>query len=276
MLTIKKSIAGFITLVALCSFSGNLFAAAPNCAEVREKYQCPIEKKKITLSFDDGVADVTPHVLDVLNREKIQGTFFVLGNKVNCAIYKNDCETNPSSASCQSYQLCQQRVQTLKRIKNEGHMIGSHSYQHDRHSTLPAQMLEYNIRKSRAILEPYLTTEPAIFRLPYGDGWFNQKAKPQVMEALERNNFKHIGWEMTAYDWNPDHQKGDKILDNVMNQMCAGKGRVGVVLFHDGVFENEHVGRTYTADNLARWIPTMRCAADFVPLTYFKKDLRVK
>ena len=276
MLNIRKSVAVFITLVALGVVSGGAVAAAPDCGEVRAKYQCPIEKKKITLSFDDGVGDVTPKVLDALKREKIQGTFFVLGNKVNCSIYKNDCKTNPQSQSCKSLQLCEQRVQTLKRIKNEGHMIGSHSYQHVRHSGLPQQMLEYNIKKSRAVLDPYFTTEPAIFRLPYGDGWFNQKEKPQVMAALEENNFKHIGWEMTAYDWNPDHQKGDKILDNVMNQMCAGKGRVGVVLFHDGVFENEHVGRTYTADNLARWIPTMRCAADFVPLTYFKKDLRVK
>jgi len=64
--------------------------------------------------------------------------------------------------------------------------------------------------------------------------------------------------------------------DNVMNQMCSGKGRQGVVLFHDGDFEKEHAGRPFTANNLARWIPMLRCAADFVPLTHFKKNLRVK
>ena len=269
-------------LMGLCLFLIGLLpvnvalAAQPDCAEVRAKYQCPVEKKKITLSFDDGVADVTPKVLDVLKREKIEGTFFILGNKVDCSLYTNDCKTNPQSEQCQSFQLCQQRRQTLSRIKNEGHMIGSHSYEHDRHTAIPLAMAERNIQKSRQILAPFFTTEPAIFRLPHGDGWFNQKTSPQVMEALKRNKFEHIGWEMTAFDWNPKYQDGDKILDNVMNQMCSGKGRVGVVLFHDGVFENEHVGRTFTADNLARWIPSMRCAADFVPLSYFKKNLRVK
>lgn len=251
-------------------------AAAPNCEEVRAKYQCPIEKKKVTLSFDDGVADVTPKVLDVLKREKIQGTFFILGNKVDCRLYTNDCKTNPDSAQCRSFQLCQERRQTLGRIKDEGHMIGSHSYQHDRHSTIPLPMAVSHIQRSREVLAPYFTTEPAIFRLPYGDGWFNQKEKPEVMTTLKANGFEHIGWEMTAYDWNEDYQTGDKILDNVMTQMCNGRGRQGVILFHDGVFENEHVGRTFTADNLARWIPSMRCAADFVPLTYFKKTLQVK
>ena len=251
-------------------------AAKPDCAEVRATYQCPTIKKKITLSFDDGVADVTPKVLDVLKREKIQGTFFVLGNKVDCRTYEKSCKKGNNSAQCESLKLCKQRVSTLNRIKREGHMIGSHSYHHDRHSELPANKLEWNIRKSKIILADHLTTEPAIFRLPYGDGWFNQKTKPQAMQALKRHGFEHIGWEMTAYDWNVDYQNGDKILDNVMKQMCSGKGRQGVVLFHDGDFEKEHIGRTFTANNLARWIPTMRCAADFVPLTFFKKNLRVK
>ena len=127
--------------------------------------------------------------------------------------------------------------------------------------------------RSKELLNPYFTTTPAIFRLPYGDGWFNQKKSPQVMQALEKAGFKHLGWEMTAYDWNEKYQVGDKILDNVLGQMCGGKGRNGVVLFHDGVFENEHEGRIFTANNLARWIPKMRCVADFEPLLYFKKRI---
>lgn len=276
MTTKKMSYVHLLLLVAGLMISSLAWATQPDCAQVRAAYQCPIEKKKITLSFDDGVADVTPKVLDILKQEKIQGTFFVLGNKVDCRLYKNDCRSNPRSKQCQSFQLCQQRRQTLARIKREGHMIGSHSYEHDRHTQIPLAKAEQYIVKSRQILSPFFTTEPAIFRLPYGDGWFNQKAQPQVMNALKRHQFEHIGWEMTAYDWNPDYQQGDKILDNVMNQMCSGRGRVGVVLFHDGVFENEHIGRTFTANNLARWIPTMRCVADFVPLKYFKKNLRVK
>ena len=268
------------SLVIICFFFSLVSQAQatnPDCAKVRAMYQCPIVKKKITLSFDDGVANVTPKILDVLKHERIQGTFFVLGNKVDCRHYENSCKvSNSNNIKCESLKLCKQRVKTLSRIKREGHMIGSHSYHHHRHSELPADKLQWNIQKSKVILANMLTTDPAIFRLPYGDGWFNQKAKPQVMQALERNGFEHIGWEMTAYDWNTDYQNGDKILDNVMTQMCSDEGRQGIVLFHDGDFEKEHIGRPYTANNLARWISTMRCAADFVPLTHFKKNLRVK
>ena len=274
-----KSLQKWIGIFALFSLPlvPSVQAAQPDCAQVKAKYQCPAVKKKITLSFDDGVSDVTPKVLDVLKRERIQGTFFVLGNKVDCRSYENSCnQSNPNSAQCKSLQLCKQRVNTLSRMKREGHMIGSHSYHHDRHSELPADKLQWNIQKASVILADSLTTEPPIFRLPFGDGWFNQKAKPQAMAAVKRNGYEHIGWEMTAYDWNVDYQNGDKILDNVMGQMCSGKGRQGVVVFHDGDYEKEHEGRAFTANNLARWIPMIRCAADFVPLTFFKKKLRVK
>ena len=237
---------------------------AVDCQAVRAKYQCPVQKHQLHLSFDDGVGSVTPKILDILKQEKIKATFLVLGNKV-------DCIRHPKGTK--SYQLCLQRLETLKRIKREGHEIGSHSYEHYHHSKLSPQQLKQTILHSKQILDPYLTTKPAIFRLPYGDGWFNQKKAPQVMQALKNAGFEHLGWEMTAYDWNKKYQKGDMILDNVLGQLCGGKGRNGVVLFHDGVFENEHEGRLFTANNLARWIPQMRCVADFQPLSYFRSRI---
>ncbi len=253
----------FLVLLSLIVMSFLIMtkSEAVDCQTVRAKYQCPAQKHQLHLSFDDGVGSVTPKILDILKRENIKATFLVLGNKV-------DCRKHP--VGTQSFKLCQQRFQTLQRIKREGHEIGSHSYDHLHHSKLTPAELQDTIAHSRDILEPFLTTEPAIFRLPYGDGWFNQKKSPQVMQALKRNGFEHLGWEMTAYDWNEKYQQGDKILDNVLGQMCGGKGRNGVVLFHDGVFENEHEGRLFTANNLARWIPMMRCVADFKPLLYFK------
>jgi len=273
MKLLKKCI-GMLVLFSLPSIPV-VHAVQPDCAQIRATYQCPSVKKKVTISFDDGISDVTPKVLDVLKREKVPGLFFVLGNKVDCRTYENSCKQG-NKAQCQSLNLCKQRVNTLSRMKREGHMIGSHSYHHDRHSELPANKLQWNIQKSKLILANSLTTEPPLFRLPFGDGWFNQKAKPQAMDAVKRNGFEHIGWEMTAYDWNVDYQNGDKILDNVMKQMCSDRGRQGVVVFHDGDYEKEHAGRAFTANNLGRWIPMMRCAADFVPITFFKKNLRVK
>ncbi|HFC92525.1 MAG TPA: polysaccharide deacetylase family protein [Leucothrix mucor] len=258
----------------LCAFF-NASALAQDCAQYRAKYNCPADKRfKLHLSFDDGVGSVTPQILDVLKRERIPATFFVLGNKVDCQQYRKACIKggNHKQKSCQSLQLCQQRRQTLKRIKREGHLIGSHSYQHHHHSKLSPAELQQTIARSKKILQPFFTTKPIPFRLPYGDGWFNQKEQPQVMKALKQQGFIHIGWEMSGYDWNKKNQQGTKILDNVMTQMCSGRN--GSVLLHDGVFENEHEGRLFTGKHLAEWIPVLRCVADFVPLSYFKKELK--
>ena len=249
----------FLSLISLLLTSQTM---AVDCNAVRAKYQCPAEKHQLHLSFDDSVGSVTPKILDILKRERIKATFLVLGNKIDCKKYK---------AGSKSLDLCKQRLNTLKRIKREGHDIGSHSYEHHHHSKLNPAELRNTIIHSKILLTPFFTTTPPIFRLPYGDGWFNQKKAPQVMLAVKKAGFEHLGWEMTAYDWNEKYQSGDQILDNVMNQLCNGKGRNGVVLFHDGVFENEHEGRVFTANSLARWIPQMRCAADFKPLLHFKK-----
>ena len=188
-------ILSFVFLLSACD------ANAVNCNEVKAKYQCPVQKHRLHFSFDDGVGSVTDKVLDVLKRENIKATFFVMGNKIDCGKY----------SAGESLNLCKQRVKTLERIKREGHDIGSHSYNHQRHTQLPPKAAEWNIKKSKVLLAPYFTTEPPVFRLPNGDGWFNQKDKPFVMNILKREGFEHIGWEMTAYDWNKDFQTGDKI-----------------------------------------------------------------
>lgn len=263
----------FITITLLSSVFFLSSAFAEDCNYYRAKYNCPADQRfKLHLSFDDGVGSVTPQILDTLKRERIPATFFVLANKVDCKAYRQSCHQGKNQLSCQSLQRCQQRRQTLKRIKREGHLIGSHSYEHHRHSELSPAKLQSTIRQSKQILQPFFTTKPAPFRLPYGDGWFNQKEQPQVMKAIKQHGFTHIGWEMSGFDWNKKNQQGTKILDNVMKQMCSGRN--GTVLLHDGVFENEHEGRLFTAKHLAKWIPVMRCVADFVPLSYFKKELR--
>ncbi|MFN0117037.1 MAG: polysaccharide deacetylase family protein, partial [Elusimicrobiota bacterium] len=60
-------------------------------------------EKKIALTFDDGPGPNTEKFLDLLKRENVKATFFVLGQAVN----KHDA--------------------VMKRIKQDGHEIGSHT-----------------------------------------------------------------------------------------------------------------------------------------------------
>lgn len=260
----------FISLLLLCFIPAGF---ADNCHQLREKYQCPGEEKyPIHLTFDDGPADLTPGLLDTLKIENIQATFFVIANRIDCPLYKQKCRQGDTTA-CTSYQLCQERRETLTRTRQEGHMIGSHSYTHVRHTELPAPEMERQIVLSKQLLSSFFTTSPPLFRLPFGDGWFNREEKPTVMQTLEKHGFKHIPWEMSAYDWRKEDQQGDKILRTVINEICTKKQ--GLILFHDGDPDHEHIGRTFTGENIAKWIPAMRCVADFKPLSYFYKDLQI-
>lgn len=262
-----------ITFVLLGLFSTSLWAT--DCAEVRKHYQCEDNiKYPIHLTFDDGPADLTPKVLDILKRENIPATFFIIAHKVDCDSYRKQCANNGiDRQSCTDYQLCQQRKKTLKRIVAEGHMVGSHSYRHDKHSQIPASLMHQYIQRSKQVLAPYLSTQPPMFRLPYGDGWFNRDSQPQVLKAVKKYGFKHIAWEMSAYDWRVSDQQGDKILDTVMHEICTKKK--GLILFHDGDSEQDHIGRTFTNTHIGGWIPKMRCVADFKPLSYFYPDLKI-
>jgi len=246
--------------IALYFYSSVLFAL--DCRPYQQ--QCnSLEKYPLHLSFDDGPADVTAHILDVLKKENIKATFFVIANKVDCPVYAKSCQAGNQQA-CQDEQLCQNNRKILQRVKDEGHMIGSHGYNHVHHSKLSATQLQQDIQRSKTVLAPFFTTNPPLFRLPYGDGWFNRDTQPQVLQALSQQGFKHIAWEMSAYDWRVADQQGDKILHTVINEICTKKR--GIILFHDGVHDQLHTGRLFTAKHIDQWLTAMKCVAEFKPL----------
>ena len=63
-------------------------------------------KKRVYLTFDDGPSDNTEEILDILKKYDVKATFFVVGN------------------------TSEHGQELLKRIVEEGHSIGIHSYSH--------------------------------------------------------------------------------------------------------------------------------------------------
>lgn len=249
-------------------------AQAVDCTAIRERFQCDAPTQyPLHLSFDDGPALQTTDVLQVLKQEKIPATFFVIANKVDCPAIEKQCReenSHDAKACVQPVQECKQRQQILLQAKRAGHVIGSHSYEHLRYSDVEQGLMREHFRLARQVLAPYLNTTPPLFRLPYGDGWFNRQQKPQVLQALKENGFQHIAWQLSAFDWDDKNQQGDKILANVLEQICTRK-QGGVVLFHDGVHDQMHQGRLFTTTHLKEWIPALRCVVDFKPLSFFEK-----
>ncbi|HPY38952.1 MAG TPA: polysaccharide deacetylase family protein [Thiolinea sp.] len=268
----KFNLAQALTL-GLLAWMGT--AQAVDCEAVRARFQCDAATKyPLHLSFDDGPALQTTDVLNVLKQEKIPATFFVIASKVDCPAIEKQCKAeHPQDAAktcLEPVRECEQRKQILLQTKQAGHMIGSHSYQHLHYSTVESSLMREHFRLARQVLDPYLTTNPPLFRLPYGDGWFNREQKPEVLQALKQAGFQHIAWQLSAFDWDEKNQQGDKILSNVLEQVCT-RQQGGVVLFHDGVDSEMQQGRLFTTTHLKEWIPSLRCVVDFKPLSFFEK-----
>lgn len=84
-----------------------------NCLNCPQDCQCSDtaksckNSKHVALTFDDGPSEFTPELLDILKMENISASFFVIGKNLN---NKNH--------------------DVLKRIHEEGHLIGQHTYDH--------------------------------------------------------------------------------------------------------------------------------------------------
>ena len=170
------------------------------------------EEKRVFLTFDDGpTKEVTPHILDILDKYNIKATFFVLGTRV---------KQNPD---------------ILKREYEAGHYIANHGYSHKYSSVY---------KSADTVLEEYNRTENAIrdalgndsyssnlFRFPGGShGGPYEKVKKEARSKLNEYGIAYLDWSALTYDAEGAKTKDD-ILKN-LKETINGWNNV-VILMHD-------------------------------------------
>ena len=156
-------------------------------------------EKIIALSFDDGPDRVmTSRILDILKENKVEAAFFCIGKK----IFGNE--------------------ELFKRISNEGHMIGNHSYSHHRFFDLfsTPKMLGELKQMSRTSFE-ISGLSPRFFRPPYG------VTNPNLKKAILQGGFLSIGWSIRSYD--TVIKNGNHLLGKILGSVKPG----AIVLLHD-------------------------------------------
>lgn len=138
----------------------------------------PNEKgKKIAyLTFDDGPSKNTFRILDILEEADIKATFFIVGSVID-----------------EEGEVC------LKRMMNEGHTIGIHTYSHvcsEIYCSVERYLEDFN-KVYRQIHE--ITGERVnIYRFPWGsNNGYSLGIKDALISEMERRGF-------TCYDWNVD------------------------------------------------------------------------
>lgn len=151
--------------------------------------------KRIALTFDDGPSSsVTPGVLDTLKRHNVKATFFVLGSSVI---------QNPG---------------LVKRELEEGHQVGSHSWDHPQLTKQSTQEVYNQILKTQKAVFDQTGYFPTTMRPPYG------AVNKQVAEEI---GLPIIQWSVDTEDWK--YRNAGIVTKKVLADATDG----AIVLMHD-------------------------------------------
>lgn len=183
----------------------------------------PAGGRRVALTFDDGPNPVaTPRILDVLEREQVHATFFMLGRHV---------ERWPLLA---------------RRVIDDGHQPGNHGYHHRKlHFRGPAYV-RLDLALGTDAIEQATSRRPAHFRAPHGF------RSPWVSRIARELGQRTVGWTLGV--WDSDRPGADEITGRAVDGCRAGT----ILLLHDGDGYDAAGDRTQTADALPQIIAGLR------------------
>lgn len=142
-------------------------------------------EKSVYLTFDDGpIPEVTPWVLDVLDRYGVKATFFMVGE--NAA----------------------KHPEVFEMVKARGHRIGNHTYNHIGGMRHGISSYVANVDKANELLRTNL------FRPPHG--WMKWE-----QFLFVRSSYKVVMWDLVTRDYST-HLNGRDVLLNVRRYARPG------------------------------------------------------
>lgn len=148
-----------------------------------------IQKKKkcVYLTFDDGpIPEVTPWVLDTLDRYGVKATFFMVGDNVR------------------------RHPELLEEVLRRGHSVGNHTMNHMQGRIVATETYLENIEKANDLIHTNL------FRPPHGLMRFSQS-------KAVRANYSVIMYDVVTRDY-AGNIDGEGVLANV--KRFARKGSI--------------------------------------------------
>ncbi len=135
-------------------------------------------EKTVYLTFDDGpIPEITPWVLDVLDRYNVKATFFCVGDNVR------------------------KHPDIYKMVLDRGHRVGNHTFNHIQGIRKFSKRYVENIQQASG----YINSD--LFRPPHG-----HMRIPQFL--ILRRRYKIIMWDVVSRDYSKS-MTPEKVLDNV-------------------------------------------------------------
>ena len=158
------------------------------------------------LTFDDGPENVnTIAILDTLKENNAVATFYVTG--AHAELYPD----------------------VLKRIYEEGHAIGNHSYDHDYDRLYPSiDGFMSEMMHTDDVIMKILGVRPMILRAPGGTiGHFSDI----YWQTIKENGYTEHDWNVSSADAAPNHPVAQDFIDNIDFGTSDGK-ESAIILMH--------------------------------------------
>ncbi|WP_327372116.1 polysaccharide deacetylase family protein [Streptomyces sp. NBC_01217] len=161
----------------------------------------PVDCRKakcIALTFDAGPGEDTPRLLDILKREKVHATFFLLG--------RNHVRKHPD---------------TVRRLAAEGHEVANHTWTHKILTDRKPSEIRAELEKTQDAIAAITGRKPRLMRPPQG------RTDDTVADICKDLGLSQILWSATAKDYSTT----DSAL--IRKRILDQAGRDGIILLHD-------------------------------------------
>jgi len=153
----------------------------------------------IHLTFDDGPDPAsTPWLLELLEKENIKATFFLMGSKAG------------------------RFPDLVEAIRKQGHAIGNHTFNHHFMPLLSIKKMEYEIEKTNQEIQSVLQKQPVLFRPPFGI------LDHRGADILKEREMTPVYWSVVPGDWAPIGEQ--RVVSRVMKRLAPGT----VLVLHEG------------------------------------------
>jgi len=188
-------------------------------------YHISSSEKVVALTFDDGPSPVwTPRILDVLKEAQVKATFFMLGMHA------------------------QRYPDVARRVAEEGHEIGNHTYDHHGVFYYKPEELNREVRQAETIIESITGIKTKYFRPP--KAWLTREEKQQLKDM----GYETVLWSLNSKDWVTFDDR--YIVNYILRHVRPGD----ILLFHDsgGLFKPEGGKRKETVKAVSRLIEKLK------------------
>ncbi len=181
----------------------------------------------VYLTYDDGPnPTTTPDLLDVLAREEVHATFFLIDRHVTE-------ETAP----------------IIRRMFAEGHAVALHSATRGYMLLSPAELAR-TLTSAADRIESLAGTRPCRAFRPHA-GWRGG----EMYAGLRQIDYKLVGWGWMLWDWNWFRAR---TAESIFARMAARASAGDIIVIHDGDESAPRRDQRQTVDATARLIPALR------------------